>query len=254
VSARRRPLRRHTELPLYLQIHDDLTARIDSGELPPGSRLESEPELARLYAVGRPTVRQAIDVLRREGAVTTRRGSGTFVASGHRRVSLLGFDGLTPSLRAQGIEPIDTVVRSAYEPPPFTTLTVSDPDWWIVERVRTLSGSESRPLCVETDAFNLEWCPDAATLFERSGSASVVLDEGYGYATAYCDVATRAERADAVGVSDHLQIARDAPVLVMERLNWTAASQPIHAVRFVVASDHVPIVERFTNPRIRISS
>ncbi|WP_162941788.1 GntR family transcriptional regulator [Desertimonas flava] len=254
MSARRRPLRRHNELPLYLQIRDDIMARIDGGELAPGGRLESEPELARLYGVGRPTVRQAIDVLRREGLVATRRGSGTFVAAGHRRVSLLGFDGLTPSLRAQGIEPIDTVVRSAYEPPPFSTLTVSDPEWWIVERVRTLSGAESRPLCVETDAFNLEWCPDAAELFEQSGSASVVLDEGYGYATAYCDVATRAERAAAVGVSEQLQVDDDAPVLVMERLNWTAANQPIHAVRFVVATDHVPVVERFTNPRIRSSS
>jgi len=252
-SRRRRALKRHDGIPLYLQIRNDIAGRIESGELEPGTRLESEPELTRSYGVGRPTVRQAIDLLRREGLVATIRGSGTFVANDPNRISLLGFDGLTPSLRAHGIEPSDEVVSAAIGAPPLDVLTVDSPvaGWWVVERIRSLPGPDgSHPFCVETDAFNLDHCPDAEELFARSGSASAVLDEGYGYAIAQCDIANRAEKASTVGVAAKLGVPRGFPVLVMERLNWTASADAIHAVRFVLATDRVPIIERLVNPTI----
>ena len=50
-------------LPLYRQLADWLLARMRSGEYPPGSRIPSEPALARRFGIGRPTVRQATDLL-----------------------------------------------------------------------------------------------------------------------------------------------------------------------------------------------
>lgn len=250
-TVARRRLKRHAGIPLYLQIRDDIADRIERGELGLGGRLESEPELTKAYGVGRPTVRQAIDLLRRAGLVATVRGSGTFVVSDSNRISLFHFDGLTPSLRARGLEPSDTVVKAEVGRPPFQILSVEDPPegWWVVERVRALPNhDELRPFCVESDAFNLSFCPDAAEMFAESGSASTVLDEGYGYAIAQCDVATRAEKASAVGIAAKLGVAPSFPVLVMERLNWTVATEPVHAVRYVLATDHVPVVERLVNP------
>ncbi|SFU24892.1 FCD domain-containing protein [Paraburkholderia aspalathi] len=46
----------------------------------PDARLPSERELASLFGVGRPAVREAIGALQNEGLVITRRNSGTYVA------------------------------------------------------------------------------------------------------------------------------------------------------------------------------
>jgi hypothetical protein len=66
--------------PLYRRIAQDLRRRIRSGDLPPGRRLLTEPELTKLYSASRNTVRDAIKWLTANGLVETRPGQGTFVA------------------------------------------------------------------------------------------------------------------------------------------------------------------------------
>jgi DNA-binding GntR family transcriptional regulator len=63
----------------YEQIADDLRTRIMSGELPPGTRLPPQKELAGSYEVAVETLRKALDVLAREGVVASRSTRGTFV-------------------------------------------------------------------------------------------------------------------------------------------------------------------------------
>ncbi|KOV79863.1 GntR family transcriptional regulator [Nocardia sp. NRRL S-836] len=63
----------------YRDIADELRQRIDSGELTPGSRVPGENDLMSRYDVERPTARQALEVLKNEGLIVARRGSGTFV-------------------------------------------------------------------------------------------------------------------------------------------------------------------------------
>lgn len=65
---------------IYLQLAEELRARMAAGEYPPGSRIPTENELAQQLGVSRPTVRQALDVLSREGRLRRVKGSGTFVA------------------------------------------------------------------------------------------------------------------------------------------------------------------------------
>jgi len=49
------------------------------GELTPGQKLPSEPQLARQLGVGRSAVREALKVLQAIGVVESRRGSGTYI-------------------------------------------------------------------------------------------------------------------------------------------------------------------------------
>lgn len=66
-------------VPAYRQIADIFRRRIYKGRLAPGDLLPSETQLANDYRVARATVRQAIDLLRREGLVVTEQGKGSFV-------------------------------------------------------------------------------------------------------------------------------------------------------------------------------
>ena len=64
---------------VYVQVADLIAARITSGELPPGSRLPPERDLAAEYGVAYDTVRRAAAVLRERGLIQTVHGRGTFV-------------------------------------------------------------------------------------------------------------------------------------------------------------------------------
>ncbi len=59
---------------------------IRSGRLEPGARLPTEQELMAAMGVSRTVVREAVAALRAEGLVTTRQGSGAFVAADASRV------------------------------------------------------------------------------------------------------------------------------------------------------------------------
>ena len=62
--------------PLYWRVATELLCELRNG--PPGGRLPSERRLAGRFGVSRETVRQALEVLRRDGLVATdRRGSHT---------------------------------------------------------------------------------------------------------------------------------------------------------------------------------
>ncbi|MFJ3902946.1 GntR family transcriptional regulator [Streptomyces sp. NPDC090025] len=69
----------------YRAIARELADRIRSGDLAPGSRLPTEPELAEHYGVHRLTARQAMVELRTGGLVETRHGSGSYVRALRRR-------------------------------------------------------------------------------------------------------------------------------------------------------------------------
>jgi len=64
----------NSKIPLYLQIKEHLRAQVLSGRLPPGTMLPSEEELGKIYGVSRPTVRQAIGELEREGLLERHEG------------------------------------------------------------------------------------------------------------------------------------------------------------------------------------
>jgi DNA-binding GntR family transcriptional regulator len=65
--------------PAYLRIAADLRERISSGELGPGARLPTESRLMADHGVSRTVAKWAISVLKSEGLVEGRRGSGVYV-------------------------------------------------------------------------------------------------------------------------------------------------------------------------------
>lgn len=84
------------------QVSRDLRRQIEAGALAPGARLKTERELAESYGVSRITVRQALENLARDGFITRKQGSGTFVSE---RVSAVQHDlGLTGSWRERAAE------------------------------------------------------------------------------------------------------------------------------------------------------
>ncbi|MGK5441080.1 GntR family transcriptional regulator [Micromonospora sp. URMC 105] len=72
--------------PAYLKIAADLRAAIMSGDLPAGAKLPSETALMRRYGTSRTVAKWAVAVLKGEGIVEGRAGSGVYVRDNRRLV------------------------------------------------------------------------------------------------------------------------------------------------------------------------
>ncbi|MEN6328184.1 MAG: PLP-dependent aminotransferase family protein [Syntrophomonas sp.] len=75
-------INRNDNIPLIRQIYEQIRLRILHGELCQGERLPSTRDLAESLSVSRNVVLEAYDQLIAEGYMTSRQGSGTYVAEG----------------------------------------------------------------------------------------------------------------------------------------------------------------------------
>ncbi|GAA0626634.1 GntR family transcriptional regulator [Streptomyces crystallinus] len=69
---------------LYRQIADELRKEINEGKYSQGQALPGEIQLTERFGVSRASVAKAMDVLKREGLIERRQGSGTFAVGAPR--------------------------------------------------------------------------------------------------------------------------------------------------------------------------
>jgi GntR family transcriptional regulator len=101
-------------LPLYHQLADILLERIRSGAYPEGSKIPSEHRLAETFNIGRPTARQATDLLVRKNILIRKRGSGTFVSEQPKEVDLFSLAGTLSSFREKGITLQSSIIKKTH--------------------------------------------------------------------------------------------------------------------------------------------
>ena len=85
-------------VPLYLQLKDLIIQKIESNEFQPNSQIPSEQELCEMYAISRPTVRQAISELTSSGYLYKEKGKGTFVFGKKNSIDIKNYSGFTDSI------------------------------------------------------------------------------------------------------------------------------------------------------------
>lgn len=96
-----------TEVPLYVQLKEEIKAAIKNGTFPNNEKIPTEAELSEQFNVSRITVRRAVEELCQEDYLVKKQGKGTFVK--HQKVQrkiannhLLSF---SESCRANGMVP-----------------------------------------------------------------------------------------------------------------------------------------------------
>ncbi|MFD1885708.1 FadR/GntR family transcriptional regulator [Paenibacillus wenxiniae] len=88
------------------EVLDQLMALIQSGQYEPGAKLPAEPELMRLLAVGRSTVREAVKILMHAGFLEVRQGDGTYI-----KKSSAGLEAVKATLIPPNLEQVLEVRR-----------------------------------------------------------------------------------------------------------------------------------------------
>ena len=67
------------DLPIYLQIIEEIKRQIISGERKPGDRVESVRDIAQFMGVNPNTMQKALSELEKEGLIYTERTAGRFI-------------------------------------------------------------------------------------------------------------------------------------------------------------------------------
>jgi len=99
-------------VPRYHQIAQVLRERISAGAHGPGQRLDTQRGLAREFGVTLMTLRQALDLLERDGLISRRHGLGTFVTRPSIDYDILHLRALAGDLSALGEDVATRFVRS----------------------------------------------------------------------------------------------------------------------------------------------
>jgi GntR family transcriptional regulator len=89
-----------SRIPLYVQLANALRRRIEDGQWEPSQKISTLEELEKEFQVARVTVRQAVDLLQKEGLVHRQQGRGTFVAERIRDKRWLKLETTWPALIA----------------------------------------------------------------------------------------------------------------------------------------------------------
>src|SRR6185369_13902832 len=105
-----------SRVPRYHQIAQSLRERMASGALAPGARLDNQRRLAQEYGVTLMTLRQALEVLERDGLIARRHGLGTFVATRSVDYDILSLRTFAGDLSARGEDVTTRFLRAQFEP------------------------------------------------------------------------------------------------------------------------------------------
>jgi DNA-binding GntR family transcriptional regulator len=141
-------LDRASPVPLYFQVARQLEEAIETGSLPPGSRLPNEIDFAGRLGLSRPTMRRAIQHLVDEGLLVRKRGVGTQVVHTkvRRSIELTSlYDDLTAANQRPRTEVLANLVEPATGP---VALGLNVPEGAPVLAVERLRYAQDEPLAL----------------------------------------------------------------------------------------------------------
>jgi GntR family transcriptional regulator len=199
-------------------------------DVPAGSQLPPEPELAAELGVSRATLREALRSLEEEGLVRRTRGAGTFVADRPRMANNLDANfGVTDAIRFSGMEPgteqgsLRIEAASADEADQLDLQPGEDVV--VVDRVRTADG---RPVVLSRDILAMRLTGDDPTLLARLETSSVyeVLERDLGIVIHHGLASFRPTRADG-HVASRLRVPRETLLLYIRQVDFDDTARPV---------------------------
>lgn len=152
-------LDRHSEIPLYRQLYDEIKYAIENGVYKSGEQIPSEDRLREIYGISRITVRKALDELTEDNILVKKHGKGTFVSKTEYVEKTVGAEGsFTKSCELMGAVPGTSILLRQNEKAGkrlAEILGVSQGDDIIhIERLRSVNDV---PVIIESDYFTEEF-------------------------------------------------------------------------------------------------
>jgi GntR family transcriptional regulator len=209
----------------YLDLADALRARIVARDVGPGGALTGEVELAREYGTSRVTVRRALDVLRSEGLVTSRRGAGWFAAVDPVRQPLGRVTTVEAALEAAGSRPGRRIVSFGFVAAAGRVASALRlAEGAEVLRVERVNLSDDEPFAVVTVWVRADLGADVSKAdVERAPFYDLLPVRGVELASAHQSITAELATRD---VATRLACAPGDPLLLVRRVTEDSSGTP----------------------------
>ncbi|TDQ67193.1 GntR family phosphonate transport system transcriptional regulator [Maritalea mobilis] len=212
----------------WILVRNAIDSEIKAGQLKPGARLPTEPDLCAKFDAGRHSVRRAIAALSIEGKVRTQQGSGTYVETPELIKYVIGRrTRFRQNLREQGLAPGGKMLGHSVgkaDEKVAQALGIKPGDQVI--RIERLTTADNVPIAYGTAYKPYDRFPD---YIHRRAQHKSVTDtyKSYGiedYVRADTTVYTRQPRtAEAHALAQHPQM----PVMVVSSIDALLDGTPI---------------------------
>lgn len=231
-------------VPAYRRVAGELVKLISRGDLPPGSRVPPERQLAAAYGISRMTARAAVQLLSQRGLVERKDRSGVFVARPKIEQDLSTVAGFHDQMVSRGVVPGAEVIDAR-------TLRADELDAGIAIRLGLATGDEvhavRRRRTGDTEPLALEESYYPARLFpgllgeDLTGSVYGLMRDKYRRGPARSRQEVEPTQLDAEAATA-LGARPDVPALRVTRTAWDDGGRPIEFARDLYRGDRLVFI------------
>lgn len=99
-----------SEIPLYQQLAHSIKKAVDEQKLKENDKIPTENEFCKIYDLSRTTVRQALDILEKDGYIYKLRGKGSYVSTPKIYQNRSSFSKFYDDMRSLGKVPVSKII------------------------------------------------------------------------------------------------------------------------------------------------
>jgi GntR family transcriptional regulator len=212
--------------PLYVQIREDLRAKLKSGVYKPHDCLPSESKMIELYGVSRITIRQALRDLSTEGLVFSLPGKGNFVSRPKAVQNMQRLEGFSEAMSLNGFDTSSRVISTKFfKAPEEITRALGIPSMSTVYEVKRVRFLNHLPVSVDVSYFPEVIGFELAKL-DLSVDIFPLLENELSIPLGAADLSLDAKFSNRV-ISELLEITEGSPILHVERLSFDQNNRPL---------------------------
>ena len=234
-------------IPKYYQLSNILRQKIEEGAWGAHQPIHSERQLEEQYNLSRPTIRQAIELLVRQGFLYRVHGKGTFVSPPKLQKGILELTSFSEDMRSRGLKPGQIFLDFGFVDPPAQVRKLlelpADRKVLRIKRVRTGNGE---PIGIQDSYLAL---PSGQEItreeVEQGGSIYNILQEKFGIFPSEADETLEVTLASAEEAI-LLEIPEGSPLLLNERTLWSQNRQAVEFVKILYRGDRYKYTVRLT--------
>jgi GntR family transcriptional regulator len=235
-------------IPKYYQLANILRKKVENGDFKPHDAIPSERQLEEQYNLSRPTIRQAIDLLERQGYLYRVHGKGTFVSPPKLQKGILELTSFSEDMRSRGLTPGQRILEFSMvkaQGPVARQLGLAEGVDEVL-RIKRLRFGDETPIGLQDSYLRL---PGGQTItreeIEEHGSIYAILQEKFGLFPTEADETLEVTLATPVE-ADLLEVPEGSPLLLNERTLWSQNRQAIEFVKILYRGDRYKYFVRLT--------